>query len=68
MLENKNTCMYRYAIEYNWNIYKSFVSNYHVDNKDYFWIITWITCVVWEVNTCWDDKLEMQVLLCDLVQ
>ena len=32
--------MYRYMIGYIWNIYKNLVSYYHVDNKDYFWIIT----------------------------
>ena len=43
MLENISTCMYHYTIGYNRNIYKNLVSNYHVDNKDYFWTFTWIT-------------------------
>ena len=43
MLENINTCMYSYTIGYNWDIYKNLVLNCHVDNKDYFWIITWIS-------------------------
>ena len=43
MLENTNTCMFSNTIGYNWNIYKNLVSNYHVDDKYYFWIITWIS-------------------------
>ena len=35
--------MYSYTIRYNWNIYQKPGVNYHVDNKDYFWIITWIS-------------------------
>ena len=51
MLENINTFMYSYTIEYNWNIYQNLVSNYHMDNKDYSGLLLGLVSINMWSNT-----------------